>query len=90
MLIVRSLMSPLINFLKNIFLTIVVSCCFFCEFPLLFPSYFYFIIFSAKETFLSFFLLLLLLYLQVAGKFCMELAIKKAKEVGVAWVTCTG
>lgn len=30
------------------------------------------------------------LCLQVAGKFCMELAIKKAKEVGVAWVTCTG
>ena len=22
--------------------------------------------------------------------FCMDLAIKKAKEVGVAWVTCTG
>ena len=28
--------------------------------------------------------------LQVAGVFCMELAMKKAKEVGVAWVTCTG
>ena len=28
--------------------------------------------------------------LQVIGTFCMDLAIKKAKEVGIGWVTCTG
>lgn len=27
---------------------------------------------------------------QVVGTFCMDLAMKKAKEVGVGWVTCTG
>lgn len=27
---------------------------------------------------------------QVIGTFCMDLAIKKAKEVGIGWVTCTG
>ena len=28
--------------------------------------------------------------LQVVGTFCMDLAMKKAKEVGIGWVTCTG
>ena len=27
---------------------------------------------------------------QVVGKFCMELAIKKAKSNGIGWVTCRG
>ena len=27
---------------------------------------------------------------QVIGTFCMETAIQKAKQTGVAWVTCTG
>ena len=26
----------------------------------------------------------------VVGTFCMDLAIRKAKEVGIAWVNCTG
>jgi LDH2 family malate/lactate/ureidoglycolate dehydrogenase len=28
--------------------------------------------------------------IQVIGTFCMDLAMKKAKEVGIGWVTCTG
>ncbi|KAJ7358807.1 hypothetical protein OS493_021594 [Desmophyllum pertusum] len=28
--------------------------------------------------------------LQVVGNFCMELAIKKAKEHGIGWVVCKG
>ena len=27
---------------------------------------------------------------QVTGQFCMDLAITKAKQVGVAWVNCVG
>ena len=28
--------------------------------------------------------------IQVIGTFCMDLAIKKAKDVGMAWVNCIG
>ena len=28
--------------------------------------------------------------MQVVGNFCMDLAMKKAKTVGIGWVTCTG
>ena len=27
---------------------------------------------------------------QVVGNYCMQLAISKAKDVGIGWVTCTG
>lgn len=27
---------------------------------------------------------------QVVANYCMELAIQKAKQTGIAWVTCTG
>ena len=31
-----------------------------------------------------------ILSMQVVGNFCMDLAMKKAKTVGIGWVTCTG
>ena len=31
-----------------------------------------------------------ILSVQVVGNFCMDLAMKKAKTVGIGWVTCTG
>ena len=27
---------------------------------------------------------------QIVGQFCMDMAIAKAKQVGVAWVNCVG
>lgn len=45
---------------------------------------------SVRKTFFSLctYVVNIICYFQVAGTFCMQLAIEKAKKTGIAWVTC--